>query len=211
MAVIFDMDGTLVDSERIYLELWPEVCDTSLYPGFKEVALKLVGIPADEGKRFFTDRYGEDFPYEKIWGDVESLFNQRYAVTPLPVKPGALSLLRHLKEKGIKTAVASSTPSPQVQINLKNAGLYGYIDVFITGEMVQHGKPSPDIFLLAAKKLNEEPEDCVVIEDSPDGIKAAHAAGMKVYMIPDLIEPTEEIRKMTDGIYNTLNDLTEIL
>ena len=77
--------------------------------------------------------------------------------------------------------------------------------------MVHHGKPDPEIFLLAAKTLGEKPEDCVVIEDSPDGIKAAHAAGMKVIMIPDLIEPTEEIRKMTDGIYNTLNDLTEIL
>ncbi|MBQ1385455.1 MAG: HAD family phosphatase [Erysipelotrichales bacterium] len=211
MAVIFDMDGTLLDTERIYLELWPEVADVSRYPGFRDAALKLVGIPANEGKHIFTELYGEDFPYDELWDKVISLFETRYETLPLPVKPGALSLLRSLKEKGVKTALASSTPSPLAQNNLKNAGLYDYIDFFITGEMVHHGKPDPEIFLLAAKTLGEKPEDCVVIEDSPDGIKAAHAAGMKVIMIPDLIEPTEEIRKMTDGIYNTLNDLTEIL
>lgn len=211
MTVIFDMDGTLIDSERIYLEMWKEVVDVNRYPGFMDLALHMVGIPAQDGKEIFCERYGSDFPYEQIWNDLDNLFCERYKTEPIPLKPGVKELLEHLQNKGIRLAVASSTPSPLVQNNLRNAGILEYFDEIISGEMVYHGKPSPEIFLLAAEKLGDDPADCTVIEDSPDGIRAAYAAGMKPIMIPDLIPPSEEILSKTSAVFPSLSELISVL
>ncbi len=211
MAVIFDMDGTLIDSERIYLEMWKEVVDVNRYPGFMDLALRMVGIPAQDGKEIFCAKYGNDFPYEQIWNDLDNLFCERYKTEPVPLKSGAKELLEHLRRKGIKLAVASSTPSPLVQNNLRNAGILEYFDEIISGEMVKRGKPHPDIFLLAAEKLGDDPADCTVIEDSPDGIRAAYAAGMKPIMIPDLIPPTEEILAKASAVFPSLSELISVL
>ena len=118
-------------------------------------------------------------------------------------------MLGYLKEKGIRTAIASSSPTDLIISNLKVSGTTDYFDIIVSGKEVEKGKPSPDIFLLAASRLDLDCKDCIIFEDSFNGIRAAHSSGAITIMIPDLIQPTEEIKSLTDGIYQDFDAFLE--
>ena len=125
--------------------------------------------------------------------------------------PFAKEILEYLKEKKYRIALASSTRYESVKRQLTNAGLIDFFETITTGDMVSHSKPNPEIYIKAIKSLNLSPRDCVAVEDSPNGIKSAFSAELKVIMIPDKIQPTEEIKQMTKKIYPNLSFLKEIL
>ena len=124
----------------------------------------------------------------------------------VPKKPGADEILKYFRQQGIKTAVASSSSRQQIEGNLKKSGLEEYIDVIVSGTEVEHGKPSPDIFLETARRIGCKPQECYVFEDSENGIKAGSAAGCRSIMIPDLFGPSDEVQKMCAGVYLSLSD-----
>lgn len=125
----------------------------------------------------------------------------------MPVKRGLPELLDYLKENRYQTAVASSSSRATVEDYLRRAKMEGIFSTLICGDMVTRSKPEPDIFLKAAEELGAAPADCLILEDSPNGIRAAHAAGMRVIMVPDLIEPTADLRAMASKVCESLHDV----
>ncbi len=205
-AVIFDMDGVIFDSERAVYALWREMSEKY---GFKNVDtpyFKSIGTNKDATRKIFLDFYGEDFPYDEYKKEQSAAYHKKYDGGKLPLKAGVFELLEYLKKEGYFTAVASSTRSEVVRNQIEDAHLAKYFDCIIGGDMVSKSKPEPDIFLKAAEGF--EFEEIFVIEDSFNGIRAAHNAGMKPIMVPDMIPPNDEMREKAATI---LPDLTAVL
>lgn len=197
-AVIFDMDGVLFDSERAYVDGYIKYA--SEYPDIRETCLACIGSNSIRTKEIFLEKYGEDFPFDPYFQKVKAYVESH----PKLLKKGAVEILRFLSEEKVTLALASSTFTPLVMKMLDDAGMSQYFDKIICGEMVSHSKPHPEIFLKAAQKLGFEPKHCYVIEDSYNGIRAAHAAGMIPVMVPDMLEPDEEIREKLSYLFPDL-------
>ncbi len=201
-AVIFDMDGVIFDTERAIIGCWKTLSETVDLPEIEKVCTECIGTTREMTRSIMLRHYGDDFPYDELTARASSIFRQRYSGADLPVKKGAEHILRRFRAAGMKMALASSTRSDTVKRELADTGLIGYFDVIIGGEMAARSKPAPDIFLMAANKLaSERPaSDFYVIEDSYNGIRAAHAAGMHPVMVPDILQPDEEIRSLAEVI-----------
>lgn len=227
LNVIFDMDGVIFDTERMFLECIKPAAEKFGLVGIEDVARECIGLTDVETKRLMRERFGEEAPLEAVDQEAVRIFQKRYQEEGLTVKDGAVELLKYLKEAGARIAIGSSTEHDIVEMELRDAGLLEYFDVLACGDMVEHSKPEPDVFLLAAKMLpgpdnqlgseNQlEPEDllekiadCIIIEDSFNGVIAARRAGATVFMVPDLLEPTEEIRAMADEVFESLVDVKQ--
>ncbi len=209
MAVIFDMDGVIFDSERLVVETWVEVAEKYGIEGIEDACAACVGINAQATELKMKEIYGEEFPYQEYKKEASALYHERYDDGRLPTKPGIRELLAFLRENNIKTAVASSTRRAVVEQEIKDAGLMPFFDRIICGDMVARSKPAPDIFLKAAEELGVAPEICYVIEDSYNGIRGAHAAGMHPVMVPDMLPPTEEMEALSEQIFTSLFEVKE--
>ena len=206
-AVIFDMDGVIFDSERRIADLWREVAEEKKIPDIEVAVKRSIGITDAATKQVFKELYGDDFPYAEYKKIVSTRFHAKYDNGNLPTKPGVKELLVFLHENKVPTAVASSTRTAVVEAEIRDAGLLPYFDRIIGGDTVTHSKPDPEIFQKAADALNAKPEDCYVIEDSFNGIRAAHAAGMHPIMVPDMLEPDEEIRALYEELFPSLMEV----
>lgn len=210
-SVIFDMDGVIFDSERCVIECWKVVADKYNIPNIEPVLMKCLGVTYEEGKRIFLNHYGEDFPYDAWKKERSDLYHERYDNGRLPLKPGIRELLIYLKENGYKVGVASSTREAVVSRQLDDAGLRKYFDNLTCGDMLERSKPEPDIYLMACDKLGVKPEEAIAIEDSFNGIRSAYRAGMFPIMIPDLMQPDEEMRELAGRIFESLFGVKEWL
>lgn len=206
-AVIFDMDGVLFDTERLCQDSWLAVAKENGLPGMEEIFPKCIGLNANDSRRIVMEAYGEDFDYEGFRGQASVWFWDYIEKNGLPVKPGVKELLAWLWEKEWPVGLASSTRRSSVLNHLEQAGIKDYFKVIITGDMVEHSKPQPDIYLLACRELGVEPEQAYAIEDSPNGIRSAYAAGMCPLMVPDMIAPDEEMSKLSAEIFGDLKDV----
>lgn len=210
-AVVFDMDGVLFDTEIVCMKAWVAVAEKNGLPGMEEIFPQCIGCNSNDSKRIVLNAYGEDFDYQDFreqasvwfWDDIEN--------NGLPVKPGAGEILDWLKSAGYALGLASSTKSSTVLHHLEQSGFGDYFSVVVTGDMVEHSKPLPDIYLLACRKLGVEPGQAYAVEDSPNGIRSAHAAGMRTLIVPDMIEPDEELRKTGAGVFRNLLEVLEYL
>lgn len=195
-AAIFDMDGLMFDTERLYQESW-----MALAAEFGQVPdpafPTAVAGTAGEGMRKVIRSY---YPAVDPEAFISACFQRVRDITKthLPEKPGLRTLLDLLRAKGVRMAVASSSEEDIIRRNLTTAGVTDYFDVVVssTDPAVKDGKPAPDVFLYAAARLGVDPRDCWVLEDSLNGIRAAHAAGAAALMVPDTMEPTPEIRQI---------------
>lgn len=207
-AVIFDMDGVLFDTERVCMEVWVAVAEKLGLAGMEEVFPAVIGLNVNDSRQIMKKAYGADFDYPYFRKLAAEGFQAYIEEKGLPVKPGVREILRWLKESGYAVGLASSTGEKDVRSHLRRVGLSDYFPVVVTGDMVEHSKPLPDIYLLACEKLGVEPARAYAIEDSPNGIRSAHAAGMRPVMVPDMIAPDEEMRRLSCVI---LEDLTQAL
>ena len=210
-AVIFDMDGVIFDSERLVIECWEVIAAKHNIPGIVEICMRVQGNNREETGKRFREKYGSDFPYEAYKKEVTDLFRERYGGGRLPLKPGVAEILKELKRNNIPLALASSTRSDIVKLEMAEANLLPYFDAVLGGDMVPHSKPEPDIFLAAAAALQVEPKCCYVLEDSHNGIRAAYRAGMHPIMVPDMQKPTEEIRGIAEAVAENLPAALEYL
>lgn len=197
--VIFDLDGVIFDSETVRMTSWEILAEKYGLPDIDNVYKRTIGVTVARAREVFLEAYGEDFPVDERTEEYKKLCVRRFP-QGLPVKPGVPELLGFLQEKGIKTAVASSTFSDKLKQELDETGLTGYFTYLVGGDAVKRSKPAPDIFLKAAKVLGADRESTLVIEDSPYGIQAAHAAGLRAVMVPDLLPATEETRRLTERV-----------
>ena len=210
-AVIFDMDGVIFDSERLVIECWEVIAAKHNVPDIVEICMRVQGNNREETGKRFREKYGSDFPYEAYKKEVTALFRERYGEGRLPLKPGVAEILKELKRNNIPLALASSTRSDIVKLEMSEANLLPYFDAVLGGDMAPRSKPEPDIFLAAAVALQAEPKYCYVLEDSHNGIRAAYRAGMHPVMVPDMQQPTEEIRGIAEVIVENLMAALEYL
>ena len=195
-AIVFDMDGILFDTERLSVESWVEVAGQMGLGDIDKGVYGCIGLNRTDCRIFLKETYGEDFPYEYFREQTAAVFQQKVDKDGLPVMKGAQELLLWLQEKGMKVALASSTNTKKVESHLQLAGFTGFFQAVIGGDMVEHSKPLPDIYWKACQLLQANPAGTVAVEDSPNGIRSAYAAGMLPVMVPDLVQPDPEIANM---------------
>lgn len=206
-AVIFDVDGTLLDTERIYMQAWKAAAAELGYEITDELLRKTRAINVKDAARIFETEIGNGFSYEKTRvGRVRIAEEIIKRESPI-LKPGVTELLDYLQQKGIRLSVASSTNLKGTQSHLSESRILDRFEVVVGGDMVAKGKPNPDIFLKAAELLGLKPEECVVVEDSPAGIRAACAAGMKAVLVPDQAAITQQIVDMSDAVLKSLHEM----
>ncbi|MBQ2031208.1 MAG: HAD family phosphatase [Lachnospiraceae bacterium] len=205
-AVVFDMDGILFDTERLCRDCWIALSKEFEIPNMEEVYALCIGVNVQATRQIVYDNYGKDFPFEEYDRRASAMYNEYIAEHGVPVKEGVRETLEALAKAGAKIAVASSTRREKVLRLLASAGIDRYFTAVVGGDTVKHSKPDPEIFLTACKALSVAPEEAIAVEDSHNGIRAAHAAGMLAVMVPDLLPVTEEMRKLSAYVAADMND-----
>jgi len=211
MNVIFDMDGVIFDTERLYLECCRLASGKLGVTGAEDVAYECIGLTDVETHKKLKNHFGDEATLEAFNKEIYRIFVEHYEKYGLTIKEGVVELLTFLKDRGARTAIGSSTETNIVEMELRDAGLLQYFDVIVGGDMAKASKPAPDVFLLAAEKLQADIKDCIIIEDSFNGVRAARASGATVFMVPDLLEPTDEIRGLTDQVYESLLEVKDYI
>jgi HAD superfamily hydrolase (TIGR01509 family) len=209
--VIFDMDGLMFDTERIYVETWPDAARLFGYEVTEEAVVGAIGLNAEAGRAHFEGLYGKDFPFYKIREARLKSATELIEKRGIPIKQGLYELLDLLKEKNIKKAIATSSERQRADWYLRLSKLTGVFDAIVCGDEIKKSKPDPEIFLKAAEKTSVSPCRCIVLEDSESGIRAAHSAGMFPFMVPDYKQPSEELKTLTAGIFKSLDKVAAIL
>ena len=209
-AVVLDMDGTVLDTERVYVQTF---CETVAQFGHSlpaDFLHTLVGGTREQFQAGLRARLGEDFPFDAHRQAYLARRDELLA-QGIPMKPGVHELLDTIAALGLKTAIATASTRVNTEDNLVRAGLRGRFSVVVTRDDVEHSKPRPDIFLKAAQGIEVAPLHCLAVEDSHNGVRAAHAAGMMTVMVPDLMQPNEEVRALCLAVMEDLHGVRGIL
>lgn len=206
-VALFDMDGLLIDSEKVYRDCWIQAARELGYAFDEGKALTLRSLDKTLANELFISWYSDETAYERVKARRKEIMNKKIGQEPLQGKPGARSLILELEKRGIKAAVVTASPQNRARMHLGSVGLDGLFETIITTEAVKKGKPFPDVYLHAAGKMGAMPKECLAFEDSPNGVKSAHKAGCRTVMIPDLTPVTEELMPYVDYVYDSLADL----
>ena len=212
-AIIFDVDGTPLDTERIYMEAWVKAGALFGYTVTDEALMKTRAVAVSVAIPVFQACCGADFPYEAVRKERVRIAEEIIAEAGADklIKPGTPAVLQALRDAGYVMAVASSTDIAKTRSHLEHAGLLDWFPVAIGGDMVKQTKPNPDIFLLAAEKLGVDPKDCIVVGDTPADVLAGTAAGMQVILIPDCVPASEQTTALSWKILDSISQLPEAL
>lgn len=206
-TIIFDMDGTLIDTEKYYRIFWKDALANFGYNMSDEQALSMRSLGRPFAPIHLKEMFGEDIDYYAVRDCRKKLMEECIEQKGIGLKPGALELLSWLKQRGITTAVATATDMDRTKKYLEMTGILEYMDRVVSATMVKEGKPSPDIYLYACGQLGVSPKDTFAVEDSPNGVLSAYRAGCNVIMVPDQTEPDEELIKC---LYSKVSVLTDI-
>jgi HAD superfamily hydrolase (TIGR01509 family) len=206
-GVIFDLDGTVIDTERFSLWAWPEVSRKRGYALTGELAQRFIGINDAAEREIIRKEFGDRFPYNEIRAEMRDLFRKEAEREGIPVKKGFAELMAEIQRRKLPYALATSTARDLVSWKLDHAGLAGTFPLMICGNEVANGKPAPDIFLKAAELIGKKPEACIGIEDSAAGLRGLLDAGIRAVFIKDLISPTEDILA---EVWHQCCDLNEV-
>lgn len=203
-AVIFDMDGTILDTESVFKSIVYEVCTGLGFEMTESLHMSMVGSSHERTNQLLVEAYGVSFPYGLFDERCRSFMHARMH-TQVPVKAGARELLEDLHGRGIPMAIATSSRRPHAHTHLGTAGLLELFETIVTRDDVVNPKPHPEPYLTAAGRLGFDPGHCLALEDSHSGVRAAHAAGMQTIMVPDLVVPSDEIRALPIAIMESLH------
>jgi HAD superfamily hydrolase (TIGR01509 family) len=210
VAALFDLDGLMLDTERPFLYLWLEEAKRFGWEMSEELVFKTIGIDEPSTKALFKNAFGPAFPYAEIRASCVKITLERAEKEGIPQRPGLAALLDQLDTKKIPKAVATSTQRDRAVWKLECGNIAGRFEKIICGDDVKHGKPAPDIFLLAAKQLGQDPRRCVGFEDSPAGLLSLHSGGIRSVFVKDLIEPEKAILDTVWRRYDNLAQAIEL-
>lgn len=210
-ALIFDVDGLLLDSERIVQRSWELAGNELGILHMGERIYHTLGMNAAGRKDYFAKAVCADFPHEEFTQRTRKYFYGIVEEEGLPLKTGARELLSYAKGEGYKIGLATSSRKEYARKALEAVGVFDCFDGAVFGDMVSRSKPDPEIYQKACALLKVRPQKSIALEDAPGGIRSAYAAGMHPIMIPDLVQPTEEIRALTYRCFNTLAEVIPLL
>ena len=211
-AVLFDMDGTITDTERIYNRMWQESAHELGFTMFSyQDALDLRSLNHTDAQKMFAERHNGAVDIEAVRVLCRKKVAAELEENGIPLKPGLHEILAYLKEHGMKSAIVTANQLEKAVERLKMAGLENDFDEVISAHEVANGKPYPDPYLYACEKLGLKPEECMAVEDSPNGVLSAVRAGCPTVMIPDLTEPDENLRQQLYAVCSSLDKLIELL
>lgn len=212
-TIIFDVDGTLLDSEKIYMRAWKEAGAKYGYTVTDEALLQTRAVNSQVAEAVFRRCCGQDFPLETVHAERVRIAEELIAQAPEAelLKPYARQILEYLRDEGYPLAVASTTGLEKTKSHLAHAGLLEFFPVVVCGDMVEHGKPEPDIFLKAAQLSGVSPADCIVVGDSPADVGAAWAAGIPLVLIPDQVPLNPETQRKSRYVLQDLSQLRSVL
>ncbi len=209
-CVIFDLDGTLIDTEKYYRIAWPAAAEKFGYEMTDEMALSLRSLGRPHAPKQFREWFGEGCDYGAIREYRKQLMEELIEKGGMDLKEGAIELLTFLKNHNITVAMATANEYARTERYLKKIGLFHYFDKIICADMVKEGKPSPDIYEYAVKALGAKPEECYAVEDSPNGVKSAYGAGCKVIYVPDQTPMEDSLQEYVYRVVEKLIDITTL-
>lgn len=204
--VFFDMDGTLIDTEKYFRRFWPKAAAAFGYEMSDGQALSMRSLGRPFAPAQLKEWFGPETDYQAIRAKRTEMMEAQLRIDGLQLRPGAVEILTELKERGIPAVVVTASPIERTERYLTEVGILQYFDRIISATQVAEGKPSPDVYLLASKEVGFPTEECLAVEDSPNGVMSAYRAGCKVVMVPDQT-PADEMLPYLDGVAETLADL----
>ena len=209
-AIVFDMDGLLFDTETLYVEAAVAAASELGHDASTEIIMRTTGGPWTQTRQLLLEHYGEAFPVD----DFVTVWIRRFWVLAedrLRLKPGVVELLDSIDILGLPKAIATSSSHRTVDRHLDAGGLTGRVDAIVAAGDYAHGKPAPDPFLAAAARLGIEPPACLGLEDSHNGVRSAATAGMMTIMVPDLLPPTDDIRRLCVAVAGDLHEVRRLI
>jgi HAD superfamily hydrolase (TIGR01509 family) len=206
-GVIFDMDGLMLDTESIAKSVWQEAARAAGHEMPDALFHSLIGRAKQDSAGLLRAAFGPGFDFDQVYAACGLLYEDHIARQGIPLMPGVRELLDALTARRIPLGVATSTRNPAARTRLEQVGLLGYFATLVAGNEITHGKPAPDIYLEAIRRLDLDAAVSFALEDSHAGVRAAHAAGLNVIMVPDLVAPTQEIASLTWRVAKSLHDV----
>lgn len=206
-AVVFDMDGVLFDTEKMYLDAWNILGAQKNISDIEGTAKKCIGLSVTDTVALLKNTYGEDFPVEEYHKIIEASVKDKIQRDGIPVKQGVGDILDYLYSINFTVGLASSTKYNKIIEHLERAGLLKYFKVIIGGDMIAHSKPDPEIYKTACMRLGVDPSEAAAVEDSKNGVISAHLAGMIPLLVPDLVAPDREMLSMSKKCFDSLEDV----
>lgn len=207
-GLVFDMDGLLLDSEKVVKRSWDYAGCLLGYENFGDHIYNTVGFNLKRRTEYFKMNVSEDFPMDEFSDLTRKRYHEIAKAEGIAVKPGAKELMAWAKEKGYRLGLATSSRKVHAKQSLEKAGLYHYFDGCVFGDMVKEGKPAPEIYLRACRAIGVEPAYAAALEDAPSGVLSARAAGMRVIVVPDLVEPPAEVLSL---VWHRVDSLEEVI
>ncbi|MCF0131089.1 MAG: HAD family phosphatase [Pseudobutyrivibrio sp.] len=211
-AVLFDMDGTIIDTEKYYNKAWIMAHHDCGYMDYSfDDALYQRSLNHEDSKKLWFSRYGKNYNWDMVHTKVSSYVDEMIKNKGIDTKPGLNEILAYLSDNNIKAAVVTATNIDAAKRRLTLAGIQDRFEIIISASHVKKGKPHPDVYEHAARQLGLTPDECIAVEDSPNGVRSAYDAGCKVIMIPDLSEPDETTKPLLYARCDSLSDIIDIL
>lgn len=210
-AVLFDLDGTIIDTEKYYRLYWPKAFAKFGYNMTDEEGLGMRSLGSPYVEEYVEKLFGKNVNLDEIKECARNLVDERVAANGLQLKDGVVECLKFLKTKYVKIVIVTATAAERTKKYLKEASIEEYFDDIISAKNVPRGKPAPDVYLTACERLGIKPENTIAVEDSPNGVKSASAAGCNVVMVPDQTEAEEELMRCLFGIIKSLRNFEELV